>query len=101
MSTGDGRSRVRPHRADAHGVSGGSPALLAAVCHGGELRGFAGIQGATGVGQLASGDETTPAFHRENLEHRHRRLSSLCAETLVGMAHVSHVRHTINTYVSL
>lgn len=91
MPTGDGRSRVRPYRADAHGAFGGSSALLAAVRDGGELRGHAGLQSAKRVRELAPGDETAVAIHGENPERGHRGLSSVRPETSMGMAHVSHV----------
>jgi len=91
VSEGNGRSGVRSHRADAYGASGGSPALLAAVCDGGELRGFTGLQDTAGVRELAPGDQTITALHGEDLEHGHRRFPSLRTKTSVGMAHVSHV----------
>jgi len=98
VSEGDGRFGVGSHGADAHGASGGSPALLAAVRDGGELRGFAGLQGAAGIRELAPGDQTIVALHGEDLEHGHRRFPSLRTETPMGMAHVSHVGDTCARY---
>ena len=81
-----------PPRNDAHRPPGGSPALLLAVRHGGELPGRFGLPNPKGRPvRMAPGDEASPPIHRPHRQPGHGRLQAFHSQALVGMARLSHV----------
>lgn len=84
--------RAGPPGAGAHCPPPGPPATLAAVRHGGELPGLAGLSGAARVRELALGEPQTAQVHREDTQRGHCRLQARRAQAPLGVAHVSHVR---------